>query len=193
MPPFFATAIASNKVRPLMRSMAHRGVRCPGSKKPGDTEHGAKYWLNHASQTKKPVQWLTEPLMWCGIVSVLLGVAGWFVTSFFAKPLLDFWNLRSQVQEEIIFTANIAPIAADDSRYRKTVDSLRRLGAKVLAMNITESRLLRRYLSKCKYDLGKAGCRLIYCLAFWQLIPILPRLILKMIFASVTQVRFSLA
>jgi hypothetical protein len=99
--------------------------------------------------------------MWCGIVSVLLGVAGWFVTSFFAKPLLDFWNLRSQVQEEVIFTANVAPIAAHDPRYRKTADSLRRLGAKVLAMNITESRPLRRYLSKCKYDLGKAGRGLI--------------------------------
>lgn len=95
--------------------------------------------------------------MWCGIVSILLGVAGWFVTSFFAKPLLDFWNLRSQVQEEVIFTANVAPIATNDPRYRKTADSLRRLGAKVLAMNITESRLLRWYLSKCKYDLGKAG------------------------------------
>ncbi len=99
--------------------------------------------------------------MWSSIASALLGVAGWFVTSFFVKPLLDFWTLRSQVLEEVIFTANVAPIAAEDPRYRMTVDSLRRLGAKVLAMNIAESRLLRSYLSKCKYDLGKAGSGLI--------------------------------
>jgi hypothetical protein len=61
------------------------------------------------------------------------------------------------VDEELIFTANVAPICADDPRYRQVADSLRRLGAKVFATNKTESRLLRWYLSKARYDLAMAG------------------------------------
>ena len=82
--------------------------------------------------------------MYPAIASLLLGVTGWLVTSFFAKPLLDFLNLRSQVLEELIFTANI-----DDETmplYGTARESLRRLGAKVLATNSTASRLLRRFL-----------------------------------------------
>jgi hypothetical protein len=86
-------------------------------------------------------------------------VTGWLVTSFFAKPLLDFLNLRSQVLEELIFTANI-----DDETmplYGTARDSLRRLGAKVLATNSTASWLLRRFLSKWGYELAGTGGNLI--------------------------------
>jgi hypothetical protein len=53
------------------------------------------------------------------------------VTSFFAKPLVDFLSLRSQVHEEIIFTGNISPMVAGTADHLKAVESLRRLGAKV--------------------------------------------------------------
>jgi hypothetical protein len=96
-----------------------------------------------------------ELLMWPAIASVLLGVTGWLVTSFFMKPLLDFLNLRSQVHEEVIFTANVGPMAAGKPIYDKAEESLRRLGAKVEATNATASRLLRCYLSMA-YDLDKA-------------------------------------
>ena len=73
------------------------------------------------------------------IASFLLGVGGaaggWIVLSFFAKPLLDFLSLRSQVHEEIIFTGNIGPMAEGTADYLKAVESQRRLGAKVQAMN----------------------------------------------------------
>jgi hypothetical protein len=95
------------------------------------------------------------------IATFLLGGLGWFVTSFFAKPYLDFRNLRSQVHEEIVFTANVAPIGVENPRYREVADSLRRLGAKVLTTNETESRLLRWYLSRTGYDLASAGGGLI--------------------------------
>jgi hypothetical protein len=98
-----------------------------------------------------------ELLMWCAIGSFLLGGIGWFATSFFAKPYLDFWNLRGQVHEEIIFTGNIGHMVAGTSDYDKAVDSLRRLGAKVQATNITALPLLRRCLSNAGYDLVKAG------------------------------------
>jgi hypothetical protein len=95
------------------------------------------------------------------IASLLLGGVGWVATNFIAKPYLDFRNLRSQVDEEIIFTGNVAPIDVKDPRYRVVSDSLRRLGAKVLTTNKTESPLLRRVLSKQGYDLVKAGNSLI--------------------------------
>jgi hypothetical protein len=99
--------------------------------------------------------------MWSAIVSFLLGVGGWLLTGFFGKPLLDFQNLRSQVHEEIIFTGNVGPMAAGTSAYDKAEDSLRRLGAKVHATNVTASLPLRWYLSKAGYDLVKAGGGLI--------------------------------
>jgi hypothetical protein len=59
--------------------------------------------------------------------SVLLGIAGWFVASFFAKPLLNFLNLRSKVHEEIIlYTANIDTMTPPGRAYVGAVVSLRR-------------------------------------------------------------------
>jgi hypothetical protein len=45
--------------------------------------------------------------------------------------------------------------------YEKAVESLRRLGAKVQATDVTAPRLLRRFLSKGGYDLTMAGRNLI--------------------------------
>jgi hypothetical protein len=95
------------------------------------------------------------------IASFLLVGVGWFVTNLLAKPYLDFLNLRSQVHEGIVFTANVAPIDVTGPRYREVADSLRRLGAKVLTTNNTESRPLRWYLSWRGYDLVKAGNSLV--------------------------------
>jgi len=103
--------------------------------------------------------------MWSVIASFLLGVGGWIVISFFAKPLLDFLNLRSQVHEEIIFTGNIGPMAEGTANYDKAVESLRRLGAKVQATNVSVSSLpfvpLGWFLSMQGYDLVRAGRGLI--------------------------------
>ena len=103
--------------------------------------------------------------MWSAIASFLLGVVGWFVTNFFGKPLLDFLNLRSQVHEEIIFTGNVDAMVEHKANYDKAVESLRRLGAKVQATNVSVSSLpfvpLRWFLSKQGYDLVRAGRGLI--------------------------------
>ena len=103
--------------------------------------------------------------MWSAIASVLLGLVGWFAARFFGTPFLDFHNLRTQVHEEVIFTANLNPIAAETPRYDKAYDnaaeSLRRLGAKVQATNVTATRPLRWFLSKQGYDLVDAGKNLI--------------------------------
>jgi hypothetical protein len=99
--------------------------------------------------------------MWSAIASILLGVIGWFAASFFAKPLIDFLNLRSQVHEEIIFTGNVGAMVTDTPAYDKAVDSLRRLGARVQAANVSASKPLRWFLSRAGYDLHKAGGGLI--------------------------------
>jgi hypothetical protein len=107
--------------------------------------------------------------MWSAIASFLLGVLGWIVISFFGKPLLDFLNLKSQVHEEIIFTGNIDPMVEHTANYDKAVESLRRLGARVQAMNanVSVSSLpfvflpLGWFLSMQGYDLARAGSGLI--------------------------------
>jgi hypothetical protein len=107
-----------------------------------------------------------ESFMWSAIasflgvvVSFLLGVGGWIAISFFGKSFLDFLNLRSQVHEEIIFTGNIGPMVEHTADHDKAVESLRRLGARVRAMNanVSVSSLpfvyvpLRWFLSKPEY------------------------------------------
>jgi hypothetical protein len=97
--------------------------------------------------------------MWSAIASVFLGIFGWLVTSFFAKPLLDFLNLRSQVLEEMVFTANVKD--PNMIVYKSAVESLRRLGAKVQATDVTALPPLRCFLSKRGYSLGVVGSNLI--------------------------------
>lgn len=97
------------------------------------------------------------------MLSVLLGIAGWCVAGFFAKPLLNFLNLRRQVHEEMILhIANIDTMTRPlGLAYVETVVSLRRLGAKVHAINGSASGLLRWFLSIRGYDLPGAGRGLI--------------------------------
>ena len=74
--------------------------------------------------------------MWSAIFAVLLGTVGWFVANFFARPFLDFLTLRSQVQEEILFTDNVGPITVHRTAdHERAADSLRRLGAKMEALD----------------------------------------------------------
>jgi hypothetical protein len=98
--------------------------------------------------------------MWSAIASVFLGVIGWLATSFFAKPLVDFLNLRSQVLEEMIFTANVDGLS-DPVHLQNCRRSLRRLGTKVLATDVAAPWLLRKFLARYGYDLHAAGSSLI--------------------------------
>jgi hypothetical protein len=65
------------------------------------------------------------------------------------------------VHEEIIFTGNISRMVADKPECERSAESLRRLGAKVQAANITATPLLRWWLRRCGYDLVKTGRGLI--------------------------------
>jgi hypothetical protein len=82
-------------------------------------------------------------MSWQYFVPLFLGVAAWFATSFFAKPWLDFLNLRSLVLEEMVFTANVDQMVAGTPAYGIAVESLRRLGAKVLATDVAFGTLNR--------------------------------------------------
>src|SRR5208283_3054798 len=70
-------------------------------------------------------------------------------------------TLRSLVLEEMIFTANVNQIVAGAPAYGTAAESLRRLGAKVQATDLTAPPLLRWFLSKWGYDLTTAGSNLI--------------------------------
>lgn len=73
------------------------------------------------------------------------------------------------MHEEIIFTGNIDPMVEHTANYDKAVESLRRLGARVQAMNanVSVSSLpfvflpLRRFLSMQGYDPARPGRGLI--------------------------------
>jgi hypothetical protein len=99
--------------------------------------------------------------MWPAIASFLLGSVGWLVASLLGTPFLDFWKLRGQVHEELIFTGNIGAMVAGKPEHENAVDSLRRLGAKVQATNVSATPPLRWFFGILGYDLVKAGRSLI--------------------------------
>ena len=113
--------------------------------------------------------------IWSVLATLLLGGLGWLGASFFGKPLLDFLSLRSQVHEEIIFTDNVGKMTAHlKDEHDKAAASLRRLGAKMQAMDVSVHRPLaqapllslaqaplRWFLSKLGFDLATAGDNLI--------------------------------
>src|SRR5579864_6571056 len=103
--------------------------------------------------------------MWAAIGSFLLGGLGWIVASFFGKPLIEVYDLRRRVHEEIVYTGDISGYQFEDEKQRpvflEAVENLRRLGAKVQAMNVSATESLRLFLSKRGYDLKLAGGGLI--------------------------------
>jgi hypothetical protein len=70
-----------------------------------------------------------SPMLWSALASISLPpvtIARWL-----AKPFLDFWQLRREVRQELIFRANI--INAGTLIYdNDAVAALRRLGVKVV-------------------------------------------------------------
>jgi hypothetical protein len=96
---------------------------------------------------------MSPTFLWTALASVPpVTIAGWL-----AKPLRDFWRLRREVHQELIFRANI--INAGTFIYDKdAVDALRRLGVK---MQDVSPALLRWGLAQVGYDVAWAGGNLI--------------------------------
>jgi hypothetical protein len=97
--------------------------------------------------------------MWPAIASFLLGIVGWLVASFVGTPFLDFLKLRGKVHEELIFTGNMGEINAGKPEHEKARDSLRRLGAKVQATNVSATPPLRWFFGVLGYDLVEGGSK----------------------------------
>ena len=119
-------------------------------------------WYEMDSAASTSIMWsaIGSALGW--IVTALSAFAGWFVASFFARPFLDFLTLRGQVHEEIVFTGNIGPMTAHyKESYDQAIGQLRRLGAKMQAMNVSATPPLRWLLFNSGYDLATAGTNLI--------------------------------
>jgi hypothetical protein len=95
----------------------------------------------------------------------LFGLVGWLVTSFFAKPLIDFYDLRRKVREEMLYTANIGAMHLQQESHKAEFDEafhvLRRLGARILAMDIDPKWPLQLFLKRRGYNLAEAGGGLI--------------------------------
>jgi hypothetical protein len=98
--------------------------------------------------------------IWGAIFAIVFGGAGWLITSFFAKPLLDFLQLRREVHEEIIMAANLGSVS-ENAEIVDERKALRRLAARVEATAVTAPRLLRTFLARRGYDLTKAAGGLI--------------------------------
>jgi hypothetical protein len=96
---------------------------------------------------------LSPTFLWTAFASITppAAIAG------LAKPLLDFWRLRREVHQELLFRANI--INAGTFIYDKdAIAALRRLGVKV---GDVSPALLRWGLTKGGFDLAWAGGNLI--------------------------------
>ena len=92
--------------------------------------------------------------------TLLLGGLGWIVTSFIARPLLDFAELRRKVHEEIIYTGNISRMDLQDderrNKFDEAVEKLRRLGAQMQAIHVASTYTVRRILAWLGFNVGRA-------------------------------------
>jgi hypothetical protein len=91
----------------------------------------------------------------------VFGNCGRVCNELFCKAVPRFLDPRGLVFEEMIVTANVDQIVEGTPAYWTAVETLRRLGAKVLATDVAASRQLRWFLSKRGYDLTTAGSNLI--------------------------------
>jgi hypothetical protein len=90
------------------------------------------------------------------------GAAGWWLAHYVGGPILTLRQLRQAIHEELFFTSDIGWIhadgtiaAAEKERHDLAVLELRRLAAKVSALNAIWPRHLNSYLRYRRIDLDK--------------------------------------
>ena len=97
------------------------------------------------------------------IATLLVGAIGWWVFHYVGTPILILGQLRSAIHEDLFFTKNIgwinangtiAPVEKD--RHDQAVLQLRRLAARMSALNATWPRHLNCYLRCRHFDLDKS-------------------------------------
>jgi hypothetical protein len=101
------------------------------------------------------------PAIGTAAAGFLGGVAAWFATNFWGRPLARFYELRQQTQETILFHANIGPHLADAERLPRASDELRRIAAQLGGIAATSPPLILWLLRRRGYDLEAATENLI--------------------------------
>jgi hypothetical protein len=107
------------------------------------------------------------------------GVVGWFAVNFVGKPYLEFQSLRKEIHEELIFWSETYPPSREDldedgnpyypsqeeyneamkeysDDLRSILSSIRRLGSKLSALNVSLNRPLSNYL-RSRYKVQDAA------------------------------------
>jgi hypothetical protein len=94
-------------------------------------------------------------------VSVVVGVAAWVMTNFFAEPLLYFYRRRRAVRESLLYAANVNAEVSPSETYLATYDELRRHAAAFDALEETAPSLIKGCFRIRKYDLQAASAGII--------------------------------
>lgn len=84
-----------------------------------------------------------------------LGALGWFFAHVVAEQLMEYYELRKKVHEEMKFIENIG--RTNDEMFSNAVIALRRLAAQVLSLEETLHILPRAFLSWRGFDLARAS------------------------------------
>ena len=100
------------------------------------------------------------------VMTFVIGAAGWFLTNFFAKPVLTFYDLRKSVHEELIFTGNLTSTGvslgnSSDQQHAQPYRALRRFGAQLAALEVSMVEPAKSFLKSHGYDLASAASGLI--------------------------------
>ena len=95
------------------------------------------------------------------LLPVLFGAVGWFATHFVIKPILAFHDLRQRAHEAVFFTANVtddpALVSGGPERFAQAVAELRRLAAKLTALDVAANWMAHAYFRACGYAIGEAA------------------------------------
>lgn len=102
--------------------------------------------------------------MWNFVVTVvlpvlgtlLIGALGWMLTHFIANPILKVSHLRERIHEALFFTANVSNRKIEPDRYDEAVGELRRLAARLSALEHSLTGPVSWFLKRRGFDLSTA-------------------------------------
>jgi hypothetical protein len=86
------------------------------------------------------------------------GVAAWFCGNYLGRPIIQFWNLRSETRRSLYYYANINPYPPLNPRdVAEAQESIRWLAARFDAMRTSSPTLILKAFAWQGYDLAGAA------------------------------------
>jgi hypothetical protein len=91
------------------------------------------------------------------LLGLIAGAVSWYVTNFYANPILEFQRLRGRIRETLLFIAGIFESEPGKEECRIAAKELRHRAAEISALRCTTNHLVIWFWKRRGYDPEKAA------------------------------------